>query len=157
MIQALLPFLPKIFSKGSAIIITLVAISGYAWYNSYKADEYKAKAEALSSHLSDASALIAEKSNQLDYVQRKVTESVASTKALQRKYLESREYSARLEDKLEKHDLGLLAKNKPGLVRGVINSGVQRLFDSFEATTREFYSGGIEAPVAAKTEPVDSP
>lgn len=156
MIQFLLPLLPKIFNKGFVIVVALMAVSGYTWYNKYILNEYRAKTEALTSQLSDASALVTEKSNQLDYVQSKVAESIASTKILQRKYLESKEYSTKLESKFEKHDLELLAKNKPILVRGIINSGVQRLFESFETTTNEFYIDEGKAPITAKTEPIDS-
>jgi len=51
-------------------------------------------------------------------------------------YTENDDERARLENTLAKHDLGALAKSKPGLVERRINSGTIKLFAAIEASSR---------------------
>jgi len=60
-------------------------------------------------------------------------------------YTENYDEKAKLETMLAEHDLGELAKRKPGLVADRINSGTSSLFGAIEAASR--------APKADKASP----
>lgn len=71
--------------------------------------------------------------------------------ALLSAYTENYDEKSRLENKLAKHDLGALAKSKPGLVGRRINSATVSLFKSTDNASRA-KSAGATKPAKTETD-----
>lgn len=65
-------------------------------------------------------------------------------------YLEARVYINKLEEKLSRHDFGMLTKRKPGLIGRRVNRATGIVLDELKSVTSDFSRGeatpGSEAP-----------
>lgn len=77
-------------------------------------------------------------------VQAKALEDLATAQR------EAGAYSRELKDVLSKHDLGALAKRKPGLIERRVNDGSDRALRLLEQSTQAPAAGGGQAAPAAR-------
>lgn len=127
------------------VYLGLLAASGAAlyaviWYNGISID----KLEKQKTSLIEERALLTESNkayeSTLNTLQANIVVANNRNAHLNRQYHESTKKVSKLEDKLAKHDLQLLAKTKPVLVTDIINTGIERVRNSFETTTSDFYT-----------------
>lgn len=116
--------------------IILIALGGGAAFY-YKSTQ--AKIETLTSYNATLTANV----NQLEEVNKTNTDTIAKIQAnferqkkqydqAQESFSVIRSQNNELREKLGKHDLGVLAAAKPGLVERIINAATERVFRCFE-------------------------
>lgn len=116
--------------------IILIALSGgvVAYYKSTQA-----KIETLTAYNAELTVNV----NQLEEVNKTNVDAIARIQAdferkrkeydsAQESFNEIRGQNSQLKEKLGKHDLGVLAAAKPGLVEKIINTATEKVFRCFE-------------------------
>lgn len=131
------------------IILALGALSGVAYF---VMDYIDTKQEAAVTTATLESTVVAFGNYATD-VESEVAGQAVALGALMQGYQEAGDEKARLENILAKHDLGELAKSRPGLVANRINDGTARMFSAIEKASRGSKGTGPPATPKAGADP----
>lgn len=116
---------------GLMAILMMAMATGGAWY--YK--QSQARIATLQENNAKLEVAAESKQAAINTLQAQAAESAAQVLSLQGELQKAEQYSDELRSTLQKHNLTVLARKKPGLIEKRINDASNKLFDDITTDT----------------------